>query len=122
MSITIRKIYNPLNNLVKRIKEDMETILITIGMALIPTSIALLCWDYDHKYPFGFMLLTIVCFVSGFVCWNRAITLAHRRDVKENESRAHLTSVLDSIESKLGKNDNDNQKTSPKQSNTSKKK
>jgi hypothetical protein len=55
--MSIQKMYNPLTILVRRIKEDMDTILITIGMALIPTSIALLCWDYDHKYPLGFMIL-----------------------------------------------------------------
>jgi hypothetical protein len=70
----------PLSSIIRRIREHMYTILITVGMAFIPTALAVLVWAYDHNNPPSFMLLAIVLGVMGFASWSKAIDLARRDD------------------------------------------
>jgi hypothetical protein len=102
-----RYVYNSLNLLIRRIKNNMATIQISGAMALIPISIGLLLWILDHPninnplLSAGIIFLLVVCWGGRFVLWGRAINNARKEDATNNKSREDLSTAIQELRETL---------------------
>jgi len=89
-----------LNSLVRRIKEIILGIQISVAMMLIPISIGLLLWILDYPHTdnplllMGLIILLVICWGGGIILWGKAINTAKKEDNENNNSRKELSDAI----------------------------
>jgi hypothetical protein len=98
-----KRLYNALNYLVRRIKEHMSSILISVAMMLIPLAFASLLWATEHPDNSQiYYIVAIISTICAFTSWGKALDIAKQEHADDKKERKHLVDVIDAIATKIG--------------------
>jgi ABC-type transport system involved in cytochrome bd biosynthesis fused ATPase/permease subunit len=92
-----RCVYNALSKFAGRVKRNMGTIYITVGMTCVMLAFSLLVWSTSFALMhvrLGLFWAGVAIFVIGLLAWWQALRVTQKEEAQRNEDRKQLTEAI----------------------------